>query len=413
MASENTSERDMPASGGFAVDLTNHLRHDPPSRNVRSHAHGAGSLGHATARSPRRGVCVRVVTRLPARRKYLEKLVRQLPGLKHCETQLADAEQDVLAVPASGGHAGGETRLVVLDTRLHFGQLLDVVSGYVRAHPTHHMVVISERLPAWQEGEIVEAGAKAFIPDCFRDDAILSALGLVVAGQRFLPYGVRPPVPVDLADFNDMSSYPEEPVNCVPDPPLTRAEIRVCGALTSGRAHKQIAADLGVAVGVIGIHINHIKHKFRIRSLARLRLLLQRLHDMDLSAFEGALRGEPVNLDWLFDLMTPEHASKGAELFRKGDPAGKLYLIVKGRVDLPVIGKIMGPGTYFGEVGLLTPEQVRTHTAVCATDVELRTLDVAQVRRFYQLKPLFATQMLVLITQRLREDIARLEGRQP
>lgn len=396
----------------YAKDMADQLQRNPIHQLVTSAPPGAPAHNRASRAGTRRGVCVRLIAQSRARQAELEKAIKRIPGLKHCETQVAATEHEILNHDEPAGWSALDRRLVVFDTRLAFANLLTLVTQYTKQHQNHYLVVISPRLAPWQEAEVVEAGARALIPCSFRQNALEAVLALVLAGQRYRPHGKRSEEPGDVfaaGNVDDMAAFPDEPEDALPTRPLTRAEMRVCGALVTGKPHKEMATDLGVCVGVINIHLNRIKHKFRIRSLTKLRTVLQRLRDMDLSAFERALRGEKVNLDWLYELMTVEHMRQGQELFKKGDAADKLYLIVKGEVSLPQIGKIMGPDTYFGEVGIFTPEQIRTHTAVCATDVELRSLDLAQVRRFYQLKPVFATQMLVLITQRLRADIKRLE----
>ena len=106
--------------------------------------------------------------------------------------------------------------------------------------------------------------------------------------------------------------------------------------------------------------------------------------------------------------MRTEQRKKGDVLFRRGQLVRRLYYIARGGVQLPEISTRMIAGDLFGEFGIFAPDHKRMHTAVCVTDVELRTLDAAQVWRYYQLKPQFAIQVLCLITRRLLVDINRL-----
>src|SRR5689334_14317182 len=45
----------------------------------------------------------------------------------------------------------------------------------------------------------------------------------------------------------------------------------------------------------------------------------------------------------------------GTVLFRRGDPADRLYLVQSGFVHLVEIDKRIGPGDVFGEIGLFSP----------------------------------------------------------
>ena len=60
-------------------------------------------------------------------------------------------------------------------------------------------------------------------------------------------------------------------------------------------------------------------------------------------------------------------------LFRKGDPADRLYVIDRGHVRFPEIGKVVSAGQVFGEVGVFAVENVRTLSAVCEEDCRIAT----------------------------------------
>jgi CRP/FNR family transcriptional regulator, cyclic AMP receptor protein len=96
-------------------------------------------------------------------------------------------------------------------------------------------------------------------------------------------------------------------------------------------------------------------------------------------------------------------------LFRKGDRGDCAYYIAKGKVEFPEIGVRCGLGDLFGEIAIFSPDQTRTASAVCATDVELYRIDEhAIVVAFHQSAP-FAFSILRLVTRRLLENIANLE----
>ncbi|MGH2375713.1 MAG: cyclic nucleotide-binding domain-containing protein [bacterium] len=81
-------------------------------------------------------------------------------------------------------------------------------------------------------------------------------------------------------------------------------------------------------------------------------------------------------------LLQVARLPSGATIIREGEPAENFYVIARGVVAVtregPAGGSIevarLGPGEYFGEIGLLR-EMRRTATVTAATPVELLVLD--------------------------------------
>jgi monovalent cation:H+ antiporter-2, CPA2 family len=111
-----------------------------------------------------------------------------------------------------------------------------------------------------------------------------------------------------------------------------------------------------------------------LRARLRARAAGQRLRRfrpfLDLSEAEAAT---------LRTLLDREHFEAGETILRRGSPSVALYLIEKGRAEVtPGCGLapiILGPGNYFGEVGLLTGSR-RTAEVIARS-----RLDVLRVSR--------------------------------
>src|ERR1044072_8816958 len=62
----------------------------------------------------------------------------------------------------------------------------------------------------------------------------------------------------------------------------------------------------------------------------------------------------------------------GAHLFRRGDIGTQMYVVISGTVDLDfgedLVIKHMGPGEFFGELGLLIGDHPRSADAIAASD---------------------------------------------
>lgn len=121
-----------------------------------------------------------------------------------------------------------------------------------------------------------------------------------------------------------------------------------------------------------------------------------------------AATGE-VQMEWLKPFMAKRRAAKGDVLFRRGDPASELFFTLSGRFRLEEIGIDLGPGQVVGELGLLAPENRRSQTLACSADGEVLTITYDQVRQLYFQNPEFGFYFLRLTTERLFENVGRLE----
>src|SRR3954463_16420756 len=75
--------------------------------------------------------------------------------------------------------------------------------------------------------------------------------------------------------------------------------------------------------------------------------------------------------DWLQPFMRAKQFKAGEAIFRKGEHADLLYMVVSGEVVLPEIDQRLSPGDLFGEVGLFSIARRRTQPALAETNVDL------------------------------------------
>ena len=116
-----------------------------------------------------------------------------------------------------------------------------------------------------------------------------------------------------------------------------------------------------------------------------------------------------LQMEWLKPFMAKRRTAKGDILFRRGDPASELFFTLSGRFRLEEIGIDLGPGQVVGELGLLAPENRRSQTLACTAGGEVLTITYDQVRQLYFQNPEFGFYFLRLTTQRLFENVGRLE----
>jgi CRP-like cAMP-binding protein len=95
---------------------------------------------------------------------------------------------------------------------------------------------------------------------------------------------------------------------------------------------------------------------------------------------------------------------------KKGDAADEMLLTVTGKFLVKEISVELPPGRLMGELGFLTPDNRRTATIECIEDGHVLTINYEKLLEIYFQNPQFGYYFLALTSQRLLENIGRLEG---
>jgi len=123
----------------------------------------------------------------------------------------------------------------------------------------------------------------------------------------------------------------------------------------------------------------------------------------------SATQGD-TSMEWLKPFMTERKYRKDDVLFKKDDIAKEMLLTVTGKFLVTEIGVELPPGRLMGELGFLSPDNKRTATIKCTEDGHVLTITYEKLLEIYFQNPQFGYYFLVLTSQRLLENIARLEG---
>lgn len=136
----------------------------------------------------------------------------------------------------------------------------------------------------------------------------------------------------------------------------------------------------------------------------RLRQMLSLVRKARVSA-QGDL-----SMDWLRPFMTPRKYRRGDVLFHKGDVAKEMLLTVTGKFLVKEINIELPPGRFMGELGFVAPENRRTQTVECIEDGDVLTITYEKLLELYFQNPEFGYYFLRLTSERLMQNISRLEG---
>jgi Cyclic nucleotide-binding domain len=117
-----------------------------------------------------------------------------------------------------------------------------------------------------------------------------------------------------------------------------------------------------------------------------------------------------LSMDWLKPFMNRRKYSKGDVLFRKGDRANEMFFTVTGKFLVTELGIELPPGRLVGELAFLSPDNRRTQSLECTEDGEVLAITYERLMEIYFQNPEFGYYFLRLSTERLLQNIARLEG---
>jgi cyclic nucleotide-binding protein len=117
-----------------------------------------------------------------------------------------------------------------------------------------------------------------------------------------------------------------------------------------------------------------------------------------------------LSMDWLKPFMNRRSYPQGAMLFRKGDPANEMFFIVTGKFLVTEIGIELESGRILGELGFLSPSNRRTQTVECVETGDVLTISYEKLLEIYFQNPEFGYYFLRLSSERLLQNVARLEA---
>src|ERR1700753_2197935 len=137
----------------------------------------------------------------------------------------------------------------------------------------------------------------------------------------------------------------------------------------------------------------------------RLHQMLQLVRDVKKSV------NSDLSMEWLKPFMTERKCADGEILFYKDEKAEEMLYIVSGRFKLIESGIELPVGAIVGELGMLSPSNVRTQSLECIESGVILSVSLRKVRDIYVQNPEFGFFFLRLASARLFQNLAKAEQR--
>jgi CRP-like cAMP-binding protein len=137
----------------------------------------------------------------------------------------------------------------------------------------------------------------------------------------------------------------------------------------------------------------------------RLHQMLQLVRDVKKSV------NSDLSMEWLKPFMTERKCVAGEVLFYKDEKAEDMLYIVSGRFRLVESGIELPVGAIVGELGMLSPSNMRTQSLECIEAGLVLSVSYTKVEELYVQNPEFGFYFLRLASARLFQNLATLEQR--
>ena len=135
----------------------------------------------------------------------------------------------------------------------------------------------------------------------------------------------------------------------------------------------------------------------------RLHQMLQLVRDVKKSV------NSDLSMEWLKPFMTERNCAAGEILFYKDEKAEDMLYIVSGSFKLVESGIVLPVGAIVGEFGMFSPSNARTQTLECIEAGLVLSVTYSKVEELYVQNPAFGFYFLRLFSQRLFQNIAKLQ----
>lgn len=192
------------------------------------------------------------------------------PFLSELDKHVEVVEADTLSAAKESAETAGELDLILLDLKMPGMNGFNGITEFTQSHPGVPIVILSGHYNRKDVIAALDHGVSGYIPKNIGGMAMVNALRLVLAGEKYLPSEAFS----DTADNEDQSILepPAPRRNASADPrfkALTPRESEILHLLVDGLTNKQIAIELDLQEITVKIHVRNIYRKIGAQNRAQ------------------------------------------------------------------------------------------------------------------------------------------------
>ena len=186
------------------------------------------------------------------------------PFLNELDGTVEVVEADTLTSAKACAEQAGDLDLILLDLKMPGMNGFNGITEFTQSHPGVPIVILSGHYNRKDVIAALEHGVSGYIPKNIGGMAMVNALRLVLAGEKYLPSEAFS----DTSSNEDVSIFDGQQASAhaaaEPDPKfktLTPREAEILRLLVDGLTNKQIAIDLDLQEITVKIHVRNIYRK--------------------------------------------------------------------------------------------------------------------------------------------------------
>lgn len=192
------------------------------------------------------------------------------PFLSELDKKVEVVEADTLSAAKASAEAAGELDLILLDLKMPGMNGFNGITEFTQSHPGVPIVILSGHYNRKDVIAALDHGVSGYIPKNIGGMAMVNALRLVLAGEKYLPSEAFS----DTAANEDQSilepAAPRQDASADPRfKTLTPRESEILRLLVDGLTNKQIAIELDLQEITVKIHVRNIYRKIGAQNRAQ------------------------------------------------------------------------------------------------------------------------------------------------
>jgi DNA-binding NarL/FixJ family response regulator len=152
--------------------------------------------------------------------------------------------------------------IIIMDVEMPNLNGSETTRQVVANYPNIDVIALSAHTDCRYIAEMLKAGAKGYLLKHSASDELLQAIHLVSRGKTYLSPEIAGTV---TADYRRQVVPSDSPFS-----KLSSRESEVLQMLSEGKSRKEIASDLCLSIKTVATHVEHIREKLDLHSVAEL-----------------------------------------------------------------------------------------------------------------------------------------------